>query len=74
LCDEFPGRLPREVLAERDALPEGLLDEILASRHYRRAYTAWHQNPKVKGDLVDLVKDISFALVQEEIDGQQPDV
>ena len=71
LCDEFPGRLPTEILAERDRLPCGLLDEIIASRHYVRAYHAWHQNPKVEGDLVDLVKAISFELVQDEIDAQE---
>lgn len=71
LCDEFPGRLPTEILDERDRLPEGLLDEIVNTRQYVRAYHAWNANPTVEGDLVDLVKEISFELVQAAIDDGQ---
>jgi hypothetical protein len=73
LCDQFPGRLPTEILAERDRLPAGFLDEILDSRHYRRAYDAWNQNPKVEGELVDLVKAITFEFVQEQMDSERDD-
>lgn len=49
-------------------LPAGFLEEIIASRNYGRAYAAWHQNPTVEGELVDIVKVITFEFVQEEID------
>jgi hypothetical protein len=37
LCEEFPGRLPTEILAEERRLPTGLLDTIVLYRSYKRA-------------------------------------
>lgn len=71
LCEEFPGRLPTEIWAEQQRLPDGFLEEIINSRNYGRAFHAFRANPKATGELVDLVKVIEFELVQEEIDAQK---
>lgn len=63
MCEEF-GRLPTEIMAERDRLPAGLLEEILEARAYGRAYAVYQQHPDA-GGLVDDVKAIEFALVEE---------
>ncbi len=70
LCEEFPGVLPSAILAERDCLPAGLLEEIIDSRNYARAYALYQQHPKATGALVQLVKETEFALRQEEFDAE----
>jgi hypothetical protein len=69
LCEEFPGVLPSEMVAEIERLPAGLLEEMLESRHYGRAYALYQQNPRATGGLVDEVKQIEFELAQEEMNG-----
>lgn len=70
LCSEFPGKLPSEVWAERDRLPEGMLEEIIESRNYARAYWTYKANPKATGDMVQRVRENDFALAQEAIDAR----
>lgn len=69
LCEEFPGRLPTEIMAEMDRLPCGLLDEILESRSYGRAKAANVADPKgaTSSEMRRLATVIEFELAQEEL-------
>jgi len=69
LCEEFPGTLPSEMLAEIDRLPVGLLEEIIESRAYARAHAAnaanvpdWHKSP-----IRTRAMHIEHALAEEDI-------
>jgi hypothetical protein len=68
LCDEFPGRLPTEIFAERDRLPVGFLEEVIASRHFARAVATYQQNPAARSGLIDLVREFDFELGQIAVD------
>lgn len=47
----------------------GFLEQVLEYRAYAAAYYAFRANPKAAtGEMVDLVKQITFALVQAEMD------
>jgi len=72
LCEEFPGRLPTELLAEKGRLPDGLLEEIIASRSYARALAANQVDPKGwnSSPMRITANEIAFELAQEEIDGR----
>lgn len=58
-------------MAERARLPEGLLEEIIASRAYARAVAANQVDPKGwdQSELRTIAKEIEHELVAEEIDG-----
>ena len=71
LCEEFPGRLPTEIWAERRRCPEGLLETIAEFRLYAatkvasdRAKTA---TERPEGAMADLVTAIEFELAEEEL-------
>ena len=49
-------------------LPEGLLEEIIESRNYAKAYWTYQGNPKATGGLLDEVKVNDFLLMQEARD------
>lgn len=62
--------MPTEILAERDRLPEGMLEEILEARAYERAYAVYQQDPRhATGEFVDMVKLLDFERAQEELHG-----
>lgn len=69
LCEQFPGRLPRELLAERAALPEGFLDEVVQSLAYSRAVAANQANLPGLGDsrLRQIASAIEHEFAAEEI-------
>jgi hypothetical protein len=67
LCEAFPGRFPTEVLAERDRLPEGFLEDLLEARAYERAFWIYRANPKATGEMVQQVQRIEFELVQADL-------
>lgn len=49
-------------------LPAGTLELLIECRSYRAAYAQFRADPaKATGGMVDLVKEIEHALVQEEI-------
>jgi hypothetical protein len=52
-------------------LPAGTLELLIEYRAYAAAYQVFRQTPSATGELVDVVKAIEFALVQEEIDAEQ---
>jgi hypothetical protein len=70
LCEAFPGLSPTQILAERARLPEGFLEEIIASRQYARAVAANTVDPKSAGSsaIRQRALVITFELAQEEID------
>lgn len=70
MCEEFPGTVPSEIMAERARLPDGLLDEIVASRNYARAYAANQADPKgfSASELRTAVFVIEGELAQDDID------
>lgn len=72
LCEEFPGRFPTEVMAERERLPYGLLEEVVAARYYGRAHAANAANApgEEASPLRVLAKDIEHELAVEEIGTQ----
>lgn len=47
-----------------------MLEEIIESRNYARAYWTYQGNPKATGGLIDDVKRNEFSLVQEAMDAQ----
>jgi hypothetical protein len=64
LCEEFPGRLPSEVLAERRRLPEGFLEDLIEMRAFAAVWArldAAEDKSKVERsptrDLVELVME-----------------
>jgi hypothetical protein len=74
LCEEFPGRLPTEILAEEQRLPAGLLDTVVLYRSYKRAKrtldaadTTEKRQALEKSRLYDLVEQVEAAIVEEEI-------
>lgn len=69
LCEEFPGRLPTELMAERARLPDGLLEEIIASRYYARAVAANQIDPKGwnSSPMRTTAMEIEHELAGEEI-------
>lgn len=71
LCDEFPGRLPTEIWAEKMRLPEGLLEEIIESRAYTRAWQANEVDPKgwASSPRRTMAKEIEMELAADEIHG-----
>lgn len=71
LCEEFHC-LPSVAYREWLEAPAGLLETIIEYRAYRQAKAAFETSPKTAGDspLVQLAKEITFDLVQEEIVGR----
>lgn len=71
LCEEFPGRLPTEIWAEKMRLPEGLLEEIIESRSYARAMHANEVDPTgwVSSPVRTMAKEIEMELATQEIHG-----
>jgi hypothetical protein len=70
LCfDWFPGRLPTEIRAEIERLPEGFVDEMIESYAYARAVSANHADPKGRQSsaLRTAATEIEFELAEEEI-------
>ena len=57
-------------MAEQQRLPVGMLEEIIESRNYARAYWTYQSNPKATGGLIDEVKVNDFALAQEQMNAQ----
>lgn len=55
-------------MAEQQRLPAGMLEEIIESRNYAKAYWTYQGNPKATGGLIDDVKRNDFALMQEDLD------
>jgi hypothetical protein len=51
-------------------LPAGTLELLIEYRSYAAAYATFRANPEATSELVDLVKAIEFALVQEELDAE----
>lgn len=45
-----------------------MLEEIIESRNYGRAYWTYQANPKATGGLIDAVQENEFYFAQEEID------
>lgn len=73
LCEEFPGRLPSEMWAEKLRLPEGLLEEIIESRAYRRAYRANQVDPErwQTSPMRIAAMELEHELAQEVIDRRE---
>ena len=68
LCEEFPGRLPSEIHAEIERLPDGFLFDVIEMRAYAGTKRAYDVSEKQQDEsLLDLVKEIEAELVQEEI-------
>lgn len=69
LCEEFHC-LPSEAFREWLQAPVGFLEEIIESRAYARAKDLYDHARSAKdlpqSPLIDLVKEIEFALVQAE--------
>lgn len=70
LSEEFGGALPSALLEEMDALPFGLLEQIVEARHYALAYqrieaatTPALQKALPTTPLYQLVKQIDVELV-----------
>lgn len=75
LCRRFPGRFPTEILAERDRLPDGFLDEVAQSIAYSDAVAA-NEARLPNGEesfLRQIAHDIELELAAEEIAGDQGD-
>lgn len=62
--------MPSVALSEWDQAPAGLLETILEYRHFGRAFAIYEQDPKAKGPLLQLMRELDFEMAQEEIDGQ----
>jgi len=69
LCEEFPGRLPTELMAEQARLPEGFLEEIILSRYYGRAVSANQVEPKgwKNSPMRTTAMEIELEIAAEEI-------
>jgi len=70
LCEEFPGKLPTEIIDEMDRLPAGMLEEIIESRAYARAHAAnaanvpdWQKSP-----MRTRAMEIEHELAEEELE------
>ena len=76
ICEEFHC-LPSQAFCEVRRVPAGWLDEILEARHFASAYHLWttarRKSDVPKSEMVDLVKQIEFGLVQDELDARQAD-
>lgn len=74
LCEEFPGRLPSEVLREWERAPSGLLETILEMRAFagvkRHADTAKTQAEMPQGPLSDLLLEIEVEEIERAHDGR----
>jgi hypothetical protein len=74
MCEAFHC-LPSEAEREARIQPVGWLEEILEARHYAECYHLW-TTAKRKADVPDspmmqVVKEIEFALVAEERKAQE---
>ena len=69
MCQEFPALKPSDVFAERARLPEGFLDEIVASLAFARAVAANETDPKgwQSSDLRIMAKELEHERAEEEI-------
>ena len=74
MCDEF-SCLPSAALREYERLPVGLIEAVIEARAYGRLKAAYDQatTPAARAarpatPLLDLVKVITFELVQQELD------
>ena len=68
LCEEFPGRLPSEVLREWERAPSGLLETILEMRAFagvkRQSDAAKTATEMPQGPLADLLLEIQVEDVE----------
>lgn len=72
LCfDWFPGRLPTEIHAEIDRLPEGFMDEMINSYAYAKAMAANVADPKSSQStaLRSAALEIEGELAEDEVYG-----
>jgi hypothetical protein len=71
LCDEFPGRLPSELLAEWQRLPAGFLDEVMEARAFVRTKTLLEAAPEPdkvpETPMLQIVKDVIEAVADEDL-------
>ena len=72
LCEEFPGRLPTEMVTEWRRLPAGFLEQLLEYRHYAEAKrmldaadTREAQERLPAHPLIELARVIEFEIAQE---------
>lgn len=74
LCEEFPGRLPSEVLKEWERAPSGLLETILEMRAFagvkRQSDAAKTAAEMPQGTLADLLLEIQAEEIERAHDGR----
>ena len=74
LCEEFPGRLPSEILAEMDAAPVGLLETIVEMRAFaavkRQIDTAKSALDHPQGEMADLILAIQGEEAEAALRGR----